>query len=90
MVNLKPGKMYKFCSYVKQLNDMPGKMFQKYRANVAFTWKDDGKMIQKYGANVAFTWKDDGKVIQKYGANVAFTWKDDTEIRSQRCLHLER
>ena len=47
LVNLKPGKMYKFSSYIKQLNDMPGKMFQKYIANLALIWRDDGKKCQK-------------------------------------------
>ena len=46
-MNLKPGKMYKFSSYIKQLNDMPGKMFQKYIANLALIWRDDGKKFQK-------------------------------------------
>nr|KAG5687547.1 hypothetical protein BaRGS_013649 [Batillaria attramentaria] len=41
LVNLSPGKLYNFTSYVKQLNDMPGKMFQKYRVNVGYTWRDD-------------------------------------------------
>ncbi|KAK7444113.1 hypothetical protein BaRGS_00040429 [Batillaria attramentaria] len=48
LVNLSPGKLYNFTSYVKQLNDMPGKMFQKYRVNVGYTWRDDNSVFQQY------------------------------------------
>ena len=47
LVNLKPGKMYKFSVYIKQLNDMPGKTSQIYRAKAGFTGKDDGKICSR-------------------------------------------
>ena len=71
--------MYKFSVYIKQLNDMPGKTSQKYRANVGFTWKDDGKICSR---NTEPTRLDSpAKTMQlrfsrKHRPNVGFTCKN--------------
>ncbi|ESO87532.1 hypothetical protein LOTGIDRAFT_235021, partial [Lottia gigantea] len=35
--------IYSFTSYVKHLNDIPGKMFQRMKITLSYTWADDGK-----------------------------------------------
>ncbi|KAK7116827.1 anti-sigma-I factor RsgI6-like [Littorina saxatilis] len=47
LVTLTPGKMYKFSAYVKQLTDMPGTLFQKYRAIMQYQDSGTGKHSQE-------------------------------------------
>lgn len=50
-VNMGAGRLYKLVVYLKQLNDMPGKLFQLYRATITYTW---GNNENSTNVNVAF------------------------------------